>query len=546
MTWWVAQSTADYANELGWRGYNDWRLPNRTELESLVKIDQSRPSIDTLVFPNVATGSPYWTSTPVSSGAFGGLATYAYSVGFQIGDSWAETLNTGLYVRVVRGGNLYGGFDSRALKPLNVEVVAANKAFDGATKAIITTCRLAGVDPAFPVTCSASNAFFSDAKVGNNKTVTAINIQLDGPNARRYTLSNTMATTTANIVKAQQAPLIISANPASITSGVTSAILNYSGGSTGGNVRYVTSSTEGLTCTITGNQLSAVGGAGTCTVTGIMAGNSNFEAVTSAPLNVSVTAGLLSGLASQGYVGTGNQVQFGAFTISGAPRKVLIRGLGPALDQYVPGALRNPQIALSLNGAPGPIVTNDDWGQADNVAEIVALRHQPRFSAESAILRTLEPGIYNVHLSGSGGSTGIGMFQVYAVEGGGNGELKGLAAQGQVGTDNQVQFGAFTITGAPRKVLIRGLGPALNGYVPGPLENPRIALSLNGAPTPLEVNDDWADADNADEIAALKHQPKNPTESAILRTLEPGVYNVHLSGSGGIEGIGMFQVYTVE
>ena len=151
-----------------------------------------------------------------------------------------------------------------------------------------------------------------------------------------------------------------------------------------------------------------------------------------------------------------------------------------------------------------------------------------------------------MHLSGSGGSTGIGMFQVYAVEGGGNGELKGLAAQGQVGTGNQVQFGAFTITGAPRKVLIRGLGPALDGYVPDPLENPQIALSLNGGDTPIVTNDDWGLAENAAEIAALKHQPKNPTESAILRTLEPGIYNVHLSGSGGTEGIGMFQVYTVE
>jgi hypothetical protein len=121
-----------------------------------------------------------------------------------------------------------------------------------------------------------------------------------------------------------------------------------------------------------------------------------------------------------------------------------------------------------------------------------------------------------------------------------------LAAQGQVGTGNQVQFGAFTITGAPRKVLIRGLGPALDKFIPGAIRNPQIALSLNGAPTPIETNDDWADADNAAEIIALNHQPKNPTESAILRTLEPGIYNVHLSGSGGTTGIGMFQVHTVE
>ena len=261
---------------------------------------------------------------------------------------------------------------------------------------------------------------------------------------------------------------------------------------------------------------------------------------------VPVVGGVLTGLAAQGYVGTNNQMQFGAFTIQGDSRRVLIRGLGPALDGYVPNAIRNPKIALSINGAPTPLEVNDDWADADNADEIATLKHQPKNEKESAILRTLEPGIYNVHLSGSGGTEGIGMFQVYAVEGGGNGELKGLAAQGQVGTNNQVQFGAFTITGAPRKVLIRGLGPALDGYVPGAIGDPKIALSLNGALAPLEVNDDWADADNVAEIMALKHQPKNPTESAILRTLEPGIYNVHLSGSGGSTGIGMFQVYAVE
>ena len=347
--------------------------------------------------------------------------------------------------------------------------------------------------------------------------------------------------------KALQSPLSVSANPPTFFSGGPGTTLGYAGGSTSGSVSYqVSGSPVGLTCTISGSTLTATGGAGSCSVTATMAGNTNYEPVTSSVLDVPVVAGVLTGLAAQGYVGTNNQVQFGAFTISGESRRVLIRGLGPALDGYVPNAIRNPKIALSINGELAPLEVNDDWADADNADEIATLKHQPKNEKESAILRTLEPGVYNVHLSGSGGTEGIGMFQVYAVEGGGNGELKGLAAQGQVGTGNQVQFGAFTITGGPRKVLIRGLGPALDPYILGAIRDPKIALSFNGADTPLEVNDDWADADNVEEIMALKHQPKNATESAILRILEPGVYNVHLSGSGGTEGIGMFQVYTVE
>ena len=224
---------------------------------------------------------------------------------------------------------------------------------------------------------------------------------------------------------------------------------------------------------------------------------------------------------------------------------MLIRGLGPTLDQYIPGAIRNTRIALSNNGAPTPFLVNDDWSLADNAAEIQNLGFAPANASESAILTTLQPGIYNLHLSGSGGTTGIGMFEVFAVEGGGNGLLKGLAAQGQVGTGNQVQFGAFTVQGMPRKVLIRGLGPTLDAYIPGAIRNPQIALSLNSAPTTIEVNDDWGQAGNAGEIQGLGFAPPNARESAILRTLDPGIYNVHLSGSGGTTGIGMFEVFTV-
>ena len=191
-------------------------------------------------------------------------------------------------------------------------------------------------------------------------------------------------------------------------------------------------------------------------------------------------------------------------------------------------------------------MTNDDWAQAENASEIASLKHQPANAVESAILTTLPPGVYNLHLSGSGGSTGIGMFQIYPIEGGGYGELRGLAAQGQVGTDNLVLFGTFTITGKPQRVLIRGLGPTLSGYIPGAICNPKIALSVNGAEQPIVTNDDWGLADNALEIAQLHHQPAYPDESAILTTLQPGVYNLHLSGSGGTTGIGMFQVYTLE
>lgn len=346
--------------------------------------------------------------------------------------------------------------------------------------------------------------------------------------------------------KSFQAPLVLHVDPSSILSGGSAALLSYTGGSTGGLVAFQTAGSTGLKCEVTDKLLTATGGPGNCYVIGVMAGDSNYESATSSVLTVPVIGGLMQGLAAQGFVGTDNQVQFGAFTISGASRKVLIKGLGPALSAFIPGAIADPKISLSFNGVSTPIEINDNWLDAINSQEISDLGFAPKNATESAILITLEPGIYNVHLSGAGGATGIGMFQIYPVDGGGNGVLTGLGGQGFVGTDNQVQFGTFTVSGASRKILVRGLGPALSAFIPGAIADPQITLSINGVATPMETNDDWKDAANAQEISDLGFAPKNSTESAILIRLDPGIYNVHLKGAKGETGIGMFQIYPVQ
>ena len=88
--------------------------------------------------------------------------------------------------------------------------------------------------------------------------------------------------------KAPQAALTVSATPASLVSGGAGSTLSSVGGSTGGAVTYAATASPGLTCTISGSTLTASGGAGTCSVTASMAGNQNYEPVTSAALAVPV------------------------------------------------------------------------------------------------------------------------------------------------------------------------------------------------------------------------------------------------------------------
>ncbi len=58
-TWQEALSSCDY---LTLAEYNDWRLPNRNELQTIVDYSRNGPSIDITYFPSTASAF-YWTST---------------------------------------------------------------------------------------------------------------------------------------------------------------------------------------------------------------------------------------------------------------------------------------------------------------------------------------------------------------------------------------------------------------------------------------------------------------------------------------------------
>ncbi len=89
----------DWAVGLTFDGYSDWRLPNITELQSILVRDagQTAPYVNNTWFPNTVSGT-YWTSTSTS--------TYAVNVSFStsvVSSGTKTSLVTG-YMRAVRGG----------------------------------------------------------------------------------------------------------------------------------------------------------------------------------------------------------------------------------------------------------------------------------------------------------------------------------------------------------------------------------------------------------------------------------------------------------
>ncbi|MDQ3120484.1 MAG: hypothetical protein M3Q89_13125 [Verrucomicrobiota bacterium] len=60
------------------------------------------------------------------------------------------------------------------------------------------------------------------------------------------------------------------------------------------------------------------------------------------------------------------------------------------------------------------MLRNDNW-RSEQEAEVIATTIPPENDAESAIVRTVPPGVYTAILRGVNNTTGIGLVEVYAL-----------------------------------------------------------------------------------------------------------------------------------
>jgi|GEM_PF-865567 len=127
--------------------------------------------------------------------------------------------------------------------------------------------------------------------------------------------------------------------------------------------------------------------------------------------------------------------------------------------------------------------------------------------------------------------------------------LVNLATRMRVQTGDNVLIGGFILTGsAPKKVILRAIGPSLtvnNQPLPGRLTDPTLTL-FDGAGNPLFTNDDWMNSPQKQQIIDSTIPPTDPKESAIVATLQPGNYTAIMSGVGGANGIGVVELYDLD
>jgi hypothetical protein len=239
-------------------------------------------------------------------------------------------------------------------------------------------------------------------------------------------------------------------------------------------------------------------------------------------------------------VGAGDNVLIAGFTITGSqPKKVIVRGLGPLLP--VNANLADPTLELH-DSFGGTVAGNDNWRDTQQ-DELKATTIPPTSDYDSAIVRTLDPGAYTAVLAGKGGTTGVGVVEVYDLDLGADSRLANISTRGRVGDgDDLLICGTIAVGSGTTTVLFRALGPSLTAVgVPNALQDPTLELH-DGQGATITTNDNWQDT----QAAAIQNTtipPNDPHEAAILRDLTPGAYTAVVRGKDGTTGVAVIDAY---
>jgi hypothetical protein len=254
----------------------------------------------------------------------------------------------------------------------------------------------------------------------------------------------------------------------------------------------------------------------------------------------------LANLSTRLRVGTGNNVAIEGFIITGnSAKQVVVRGLGPSLGTLgVEGELSDPTLEL-YDSSGTPLGGNNDWQETQEQA-LRDVNLAPSDELEAAILTTLTPGSYTAVVRGNGGSTGIGLVEVYDLQPAAASKLGNLSTRGAVGTGQDVMIGGTIVIGPDAaRVVFRALGPSLNSAgIQNPMSDPLLELfDANGVK--IGANNNWKESQQA-EVAGAGLAPTHDSESAIVSDLSPGNYTAVVSGVNGATGIALVEAYHLQ
>ena len=283
----------------------------------------------------------------------------------------------------------------------------------------------------------------------------------------------------------------------------------------------------------------------------------------------------MANISTRGFVSDGDRQLIAGFVVEGTePQRVLIRGVGPTLEDFgIEHALAHPVLELrsSSNAEPIAVSYPGDWwigdrynapkpksrvidmfnrvGAFDLTGSAPSGPGHPISTYDAVVMVDLDPGAYTVKLSGENSAIGlVEVFNATGVEA--DRRITNLSTRGWIGLDNERLIGGFVVDRGPKRVLVRAVGPSLEGFgVTGFLEDPQIRIIQTDTVEEVDANDNWEDTGagtaitEATQIVGAFHFDTGSLDSALILDLEPGNYTAIVSGVGGTTGIALVEVY---
>jgi hypothetical protein len=314
--------------------------------------------------------------------------------------------------------------------------------------------------------------------------------------------------------------------------------------------------------TVNNNMLTGKIDPATGFFSGTLSGGSGGAIIAARVSGGTFSDGLLKNISTRGQVGSGANVMIAGFVVGGtAPKQLLVRAIGPTLSTFsLPGAVTGTQ--LQVFSGTNLVASNTGWSSTPSNATAVSNADLqvgafalPVGSLDSALVGTFAPGSYTAMVAGAGGSTGIGLVEIYDLDTYTpftTRKLTNVSTRGVVGTGNNVLIGGFSINGvAPKRVLIRGAGPGLTALnVSGALATPHLQL-YNNSQAVIRENFSWGNGNDAGLVAEAEASTgafsfqSGSADSAILIVLPPGTYTAEVSGANSTTGDSLVEVYEV-
>ncbi|MDO8541655.1 MAG: CotH kinase family protein [Opitutaceae bacterium] len=262
----------------------------------------------------------------------------------------------------------------------------------------------------------------------------------------------------------------------------------------------------------------------------------------------------LINISTRGTVGAGaNALIAGVVVADTGGKRYLARAVGPGLTAFgAAGAVVDPQLSIfSSEGVE--IYRNNGWQNGPDSALMPAYAKSVGAfplapgSADSALANELGRGLYTVQITTPSQQPGIGLAELYELDG--NGRTVNLSTRAQVRTGDGVLIGGFVVQGpAYKRMLIRAVGPTLGAFgVSAALMDP--ILTIYSGQTVVASNDRWSEGESSAVVATAGKSvgafalAEGSEDAALLITLPPGAFTIEVRGKNNTEGVALLEIY---